>query len=93
MQRYILREGLPRALYVDRAGICRSDREPTAEKVLAGKEPQTQFGRAMETLDVLLILAHSAQAKGRVEWMNGTLQDRLVKAMRQRKIKDLSAAN
>lgn len=93
MQRYTLREGLPRALYVDRAGIYRSDREPTADEVLAGKEPQTQFGRAMETLDVRLILAHSAQAKGRVERMNGTLQDRLVKAMRQRKIKDLSAAN
>ena len=93
MQRYTLRQGLPRALYVDRAGIYRSDREPTADEIVAGKEPQTQFGRAMETLDVRLILAHSPQAKGRVERVNGTLQDRLVKAMRQRKIKNLSSAN
>jgi len=93
MQRYSARQGLPRALYVDRAGIYRSDREPTTEEILAEKEPQTQFGRAMETLGVQLILARSPQAKGRVERMNGTLQDRLVKALRQRKIKDLVSAN
>ena len=93
LQRYALREGLPRALYVDRAGIYRSDREPTSAEILAGKEPQTQFGRAMETLEVRLILAHSPQAKGRVERMNATLQDRLVKAMRQREISDFMVAN
>lgn len=93
VQRYAARQGLPRALYVDRAGIYRSDREPTAEEILAEQEPQTQFGRAMEELDVRLILARSPQAKGRVERMNGTLQDRLVKALRQRKIKDLVTAN
>jgi hypothetical protein len=47
----------------------------------------------MEELDVRLILARSPQAKGRVERMNGTLQDRLVKALRQRGIGDLAAAN
>jgi hypothetical protein len=93
LQRYAARHGLPRALYVDRAGIYRSDREPTAAEILAEQEPQTQFGRALATLDVRLILAHSPQAKGRVERMNGTLQDRLVKALRQRKIKNLAAAN
>lgn len=92
-QRYVLRQGLPRALYVDRASIYRSDREPTSAEMLAGKEPKTQFGRAMEELDVRLILARSPQAKGRVERMNGTLQDRLVKALRQRGIDDLTAAN
>jgi molybdenum-dependent DNA-binding transcriptional regulator ModE len=91
--RYAKRMGLPRELYVDRAGIYRSDREATAEELLAGKEPQTQFGRAMEALGVRLILARSPQAKGRVERMNGTLQDRLVKAMRRRKIRDLAQAN
>jgi hypothetical protein len=93
MQRYSARHGLPRALYVDRAGIYRSDREPTSAEILAGKRPQTQFGRAMESLDVELILAHSPQAKGRVERMNGTLQDRLVKALRRRGISDLASAN
>jgi hypothetical protein len=93
MQRYAHRQGLPQALYVDRAGIYRSDRERTSDEILAEKEPQTQFGRAMETLEVRLILARSPQAKGRVERMNSTLQDRLVKAMRQRKICDIITAN
>src|SRR5665213_3870544 len=58
-QGYVTRHGLPRALYVDRAGIYRSDREPTSAEILAEKSPQTQFGRAMEELDVRLILARS----------------------------------
>jgi hypothetical protein len=91
--RYALEHGLPRTLYVDRAGIYRSDREPTPEEILAEQKPKTQFGRAMEELEVELILARSPQAKGRVERMNATLQDRLVKALRQRKIKDLAAAS
>jgi len=47
----------------------------------------------MRELDVELILARSPQAKGRVERMNGTLQDRLVKAMRRGAISDIDAAN
>jgi hypothetical protein len=90
---YSLKYGFPQAIYVDRAGIYRSDREPTSAELLAETEPQTQFGRAMETLQVRLILAGSPQAKGRVERMNRTLQDRLVKALRQRGISDLAAAN
>lgn len=93
LQRYAVGPGLPRALYVDRAGIYRSDREPTQAEMIAGIEPQTQFGRALSTLDVQLILANSPQAKGRVERMNRTLQDRLVKALRQRGISDLVSAN
>jgi hypothetical protein len=60
---------------------------------LAGKLPQTQFGRAMEALGIKLILANSPQAKGRVERMNGTLQDRLVKETRLAGINDLAGAN
>ncbi len=89
---YVGHYGLPRALYVDRDSIYRSDREPTMAENLAGKEPTTQFGRAMEELDVKVIMAHSPQAKGRVERVNGTLQDRLVKALRREKISDLTAA-
>lgn len=91
--RYVGRQGLPGALYVDRAGIYRSDREPTEAEILAETEPKTQFCRAMEQLGVGVILARSPQAKGRVERMNGTLQDRLVKALRQRGIGDLATAN
>ena len=90
---YVREHGLPRGLYVDQHGIYRADREANTQEVLAGKEPQTQFGRAMVELGVELILARSAQAKGRVERMNGTLQDRLVKALRRSKIRDLKAAN
>ena len=90
---YVERYGLPRALYVDRDSIYRCDRESTIAENLAGKEPTTQFSRAMEELDVKVIMAHSPQAKGRVERVNGTLQDRLVKALRREKISDLAAAN
>jgi transposase len=90
---YVERYGLPRALYVDRDSIYRCEREPTIAENLAGKEPTTQFGRAMEELDVEVIMAHSPQAKGRVERVNGTLQDRLVKALRREKISGLREAN
>jgi transposase len=90
---YVQRYGLPRALYVDRDSIYRCEREATITENLAGKEPTTQFGRAMEELDVGVIMAHSPQAKGRVERVNGTLQDRLVKALRREKISDLANAN
>jgi hypothetical protein len=90
---YAGKYGFPQAIYVDRAGIYRSDREPTEAEILAETEPQTEFGRAMEELGVRLILANSPQAKGRVERMNRTLQDRLVKALRRRGISDLETAN
>jgi hypothetical protein len=76
-----------------RSGIYRSDKEPTLEQELAGEKPPTQFGRAMKSLDVELILANSPQAKGRVERVNGTLQDRLVKALRLAGIGDIATAN
>jgi transposase len=91
--RYARSQGLPVSLYVDRAGIYRSDKAPTLEQELAGEVPLTQFGRAMKTLNVELILANSPQAKGRVERCNGTLQDRLVKAMRLAGVSDIAAAN
>jgi hypothetical protein len=93
LRAYVQQQGLPRALYVDQHGIYRADREANVQEVLAGKEPQTQFGRALAELGVELILARSAQAKGRVERMNGTLQDRLVKALRRSQIRDLEQAN
>ena len=90
---WVRRHGLPRSLYVDRDSIYRCEGVASIAEQLAGKEPQTQFGRAMATLDVELILANSPQAKGRVERMNGVLQDRLVKALRLAGISDLESAN
>ncbi len=85
--------GLPRALYVDRDSIYEITRDSTVDEALRDVGPLTQFGRAMETLGVELVLAHSPQAKGRVERRHGVFQDRLVKAMRLKKIKTLEVAN
>jgi len=84
---------LPGSLYVDRDSIYRCEGAASVADQLAGKERQTQFGRAMAALGVELILANSPQAKGRVERMNGVLQDRLVKALRLAQINDLQSAN
>lgn len=93
LEGWVRRQGLPRSLYVDRDSIYRCEGLGSVAEQLAGKAPQTQFGRAMESLDVELILANSPQAKGRVERMNGVLQDRLVKALRLAGIHDLASAN
>lgn len=93
LEGWVRQNGLPGALYVDRDSIYRCEGQPRVADQLAGKERQTQFGRAMEQLGVELILAHSPQAKGRVERMNGVLQDRLVKALRLAGINDLESAN
>lgn len=93
LEGWIQKYGLPGSLYVDRDSIYRCERVATVPEQIAGKEPQTQFGRAMSQLGVDLILANSPQAKGRVERRNGLLQDRLVKEMRLAEINNLEAAN
>jgi hypothetical protein len=85
--------GLPQSLYADRDSIYRCEGVGSVAEQLAGQGPQTQFGRAMAQLGVELILANSPQAKGRVERMNGLLQDRLVKALRLAGISELGRAN
>ena len=82
--RWVKRHGLPRAVYVDRHGIYRDEDH---------REKPTQFGRAMKELGVELIMAHSPQAKGRVERRNAVFQDRLVKEMRLRNISDMRQGN
>jgi transposase len=93
LENWVRQNGVPGALYVDRDSIYRCEGQASVADQLAGKERQTQFGRAMEQLGVELILANSPQAKGRVERMNGVLQDRLVKALRLAEISDLESAN
>ena len=92
-QEYVGYYGLPRALYVDRDSIYETTRDSTVDEALKDAEPLTQFGRAMEELEVELILAHSPQAKGRVERRHGVFQDRFVKALRLQKINSLEVAN
>ena len=82
--RWTKHNGVPRSVYVDRHGIYRDEDNP---------EKPTQFGRAMKELNVELILAHSPQAKGRVERRHAVFQDRLVKELRLRNISDMDQAN
>lgn len=82
---YIARYGKPRAFYADRAAVFRS--------AAAKRHVPTQFQRALDELGIDLICANSPQAKGRVERLNRTLQDRLVKALRMEGIDDIEAAN
>jgi hypothetical protein len=93
LEGWVRQHGLPASLYVDRDSIYRCEGVASIAEQMAGKQPQTQFGRAMEALGVELILANSPQAKGRVERMNGVLQDRLVKEMRLAGINDMESAN
>jgi transposase len=93
LEGWVRQNGLPGSLYVDRDSIYRCEGQAGVAEQLAGQERQTQFGRAMAQLGVELILANSPQAKGRVERMNGVLQDRLVKALRLAGISDLESAN
>lgn len=90
---YVGYYGLPRSLYVDRDTIYQTTRDSTVEEALRDTAPLTQFGRAMHELGVELILAHSPQAKGRVERRHGVFQDRFVKALRLQQICTLEAAN
>ena len=88
-------KGLPTAISVDRHGIFKkSAREPLSlEEELAGGRLPTQVARALEELDIRLILARSPQAKGRVERLWGTLQDRLVAELRLAGVATMDAAN
>ena len=92
-QRYVRQYGLPLALYADKHTTYQSPAEPTVAEQLAGTKPRSQFGRALAELGVELIAAHSPQAKGRVERLFGTFQDRLVKELRLAGIATLAAAN
>lgn len=75
--------GLPAALYGDRFGaLVRNDRHWSTEEQLAGRQRPTQFGRLLEELGVAFIPANSPQAKGRIERLWETLQDRLVSELR-----------
>jgi hypothetical protein len=90
---YVKAKGIPISVYIDRHTTYKSNKKPSIEDELEDREPLTQVGRALKELGVDVIFAHSAQAKGRVERLFRTFQDRLVKEMRLRKIKSIEEAN
>jgi transposase len=85
--------GLPHLLYHDRHTILRSPKEPSLEDELAGRSPMSQFQRVVAALGITSIAALSPQAKGRIERLWRTLQDRLTKELRLAVISTLEEAN
>jgi transposase len=78
-----LTHGIPGAIYADQHTIFQSPAEATLAQELAGEQPRSQLGRLLDELGIELIAAGSAQAKGRIERLWETFQDRLVKALRE----------
>lgn len=85
---YLERHGAPIAFYSDKHSVFR-----VAKKDARGGQGMTQFGRALCELNIEILCANSSQAKGRVERMNRTLQDRLVKELRLSGIDTMEAGN
>jgi transposase len=87
--------GLPLTVYTDRHTIFQSPsaKSLTIEQKLAGVRPRSQFGRLMDELGIKMIPAMSPQAKGRVERLFETLQDRLVKELREANAETKDEAN
>src|SRR6266849_3605777 len=90
---WLRRYGRPVAHYTDRNSIFRTTRPAQWAEQLRGDPARTQFGRALNELGIAWIAAQSPQAKGRIERLFETLQDRLVKEMRLAGIATLEAAN
>ena len=87
-RRYLELHGKPVAFYSDKHSVFRVNQTGATSG-----DGLTQFGRALHELNIDILYANSSQAKGRVERMNKTLQDRLVKALRLEGIATLEAAN
>jgi len=88
LRQYLAAHGRPAGLYTDKHGIFRIN-IPNA----GSGDNLTQFGRAMQSLEIPILCANTPQAKGRVERVNQTLQDRLVKEMRLRNISTMQQGN
>ncbi len=85
---YLQKHGRPVAFYSDKHTVFRVSNQEAKSGF-----GMTQFGRALNELNVEIICANSSQAKGRVERANRTLQDRLVKELRLAEISDIDTAN
>lgn len=93
LRQVCLRHGLPESVYHDKHTILRSPKEATLEEELAGKPPRSQVGRVLDLLGIESIIAHSPQAKGRIERLWSTLQDRLTKELATRGLTTIEEAN
>jgi len=90
---WVRRYGRPIAHYTDKNSIFRTSAGAPLGAQLRGEKARSHFGRALRELGIEWIAAHSPQAKGRIERLFETLQDRLVKEMRLAGIDSIAAAN
>jgi transposase len=93
LKEWIVKYGIPRALYTDRKNVYMVDRARRPEEIMDGKEPMSAFGKVCRKLGIRIIAARSPQAKGRVERKHGVYQDRWVKELRLKGVHDLAGAN
>jgi transposase len=92
-RRYIRKNGIPMSIYLDKHTTYKSRVKEPLYYGVTQKESLSQFERAMKELGVRVIHAHSPQAKGRVERLFRTFQDRVVKEMRLKGIKNIEEGN
>jgi len=92
-RRYITKFGLPVSIYLDKHSAYKSKKKQTIEEELNNAEPLSQFARAIRELGVDVIYADSPQAKGRIERLFNTFQNRLIKEMRLKGIKTIKDGN
>lgn len=92
-KRYAKKYGLPMSLYLDKHTTYKSPAKLSVKDAIEGTEPMSEFERAMKELEVKVIHAHSPQAKGRVERLFRTFQDRVIKEMRLEGISTIDEGN
>jgi len=94
LRRVITNHGIPASIYQDRhSSLKRNDDSWSIDEQLAGRQDPTQVGAALEALGIEPIFATTPQAKGRVERLFRTLQDRLCAMLSLEGIKDIARAN
>ena len=93
LRAYLECNGRPLAFYTDKAGLFHVSPRQIDYDGRMSAAGETQIGRALRELGIELILAHSPQAKGRIERSFGTMQDRLIKGLRIGKACTVDAAN
>src|SRR3974390_582699 len=92
-KRYIRKRGLPLKVYLDKHSTYKSTARATIEEQLEGVEPLSEFERALKELGVEVSHAHSPQAKGRIERLFRTFQDRVIKEMRLKGVRTIEEGN
>lgn len=90
---FINKFGIPLAMYLDRHSTYKTNRHASVDEELRSIDPETQFQRVMRSIGIETIHARSPQAKGRIERLFLTLQDRLIKEMKLRSISSIAEAN